>query len=474
VTFAWIRRHLARSDRPEVSGDREAGSPCLVELRVPDALFTAIRLHVEDFTHGEEVGFLVCSIARRPGAVTLLAREWHPISSRLIRRDESGYVSSWPAELNSAAAARAITLAGTLVLVHSHGPRQAPVLSPPDRRNAAELFPPLSRLLDGRPAGSVVLGEKAASGLFWQDGAELGELSTLIVVGAPVETWLPQRKPAAPVRARLARQNTALGIETDSVLEAASAAVIGTSGGGSHACQQLAFTGLGRIVPIDDQLVEQVNRGRMIGSEEPDVDVEFKVDVMERMINRIDSSIRVDPIRERFPSSATLDALKSVDVVVACVDRFDVRAQINSFCRRHHLPLVDMGLNIETDEDGKLRRAYGQVIAVLPDSACIQCTPLLSDAVLEREKRERPSGYDLNPEAGGDPQVVSMNGTLAAEAVNIVLDLITGFSAGARGAGWWQYDGRAGALYPASLPPHRADCPACAEAGHGDPIFRPR
>ena len=43
------------------------------------------------------------------------------------------------------------------------------------------------------------------------------------------------------------------------------------------------------------------------------------------------------------------------------------------------------------------------------------CGPLLSDAVLERERRERPPGYDENPNAPGEPQVVSMNGTLASE-----------------------------------------------------------
>lgn len=150
------------------------------------------------------------------------------------------------------------------------------------------------------------------------------------------------------------------------------------------------------------------------------------------------------------------------------VGTLSVGAQINAFCRRHHLPLVDVGLNIETGDGGHLLRADGQVICILPDSPCLQCTPLVSDAVLERERRERPPGYDLNPDAEGDPQVVSMNGTLASEAANIVLDLITGFSGGARGAGWWQYDGRRGDLYRADLPPRRVGCPACAEAGHGD------
>src|SRR5256885_11281688 len=103
--------------------------------------------------------------------------------------------------------------------------------------------------------------------------------------------------------------------------------------------------------------------------------------------------------------------------------------------------------------------------------SCLRCGPVLSAAVLEEERRERPAGYDLNPSAKGDPQVVSMNGTLASEAANMVLDLITGYSSGRRLAGWWQYNGREGSMTPsARLVPRRAGCPACAEQGHGDPL----
>jgi hypothetical protein len=47
----------------------------------------------------------------------------------------------------------------------------------------------------------------------------------------------------------------------------------------------------------------------------------------------------------------------------------------------------------------------------------------------------------------------------------------TGGSAGIdrRKVGWWQYDGRNGSMIPsAEAVRHRADCPACAEQGHGD------
>ena len=72
-------------------------------------------------------------------------------------------------------------------------------------------------------------------------------------------------------------------------------------------------------------------------------------------------------------------------------------------------------------------------------------------------------------DAPGDPQVVSMNGVLASEASNCVLDLLTGYSGGRRGARQWQYAGRSGELAPSELPSRRRDCPACAQEGHGDP-----
>src|SRR5581483_10130650 len=101
------------------------------------------------------------------------------------------------------------------------------------------------------------------------------------------------------------------------------------------------------------------------------------VDIMERLVSRIDSTIEVTKVGEHFPSPEVIDALKTADVVVAAVDSFIVREQINGFCRRYGIPLVDIGMNIETADD-QLRTADGQVMAVLPDSACMRCTSLLS------------------------------------------------------------------------------------------------
>lgn len=439
-----------------------------IEVRIGGVPFASLRSHVETFHHGEEGGFLLCGCARVEDRDVLLAREWMPVpEDQKVRRGRYGL--EWTPTFSAQVLARADALHAGVVLIHSHGKSSAPVLSGDDRDTAERILSGFSRLL-GRPCGSVVLGSDAAAGIFYRDGEPSGELSLLRVVDSPIALWYPTvvAKPGR-VRRRLDRQNRAIGPIAEARLAGASVAVIGVCGGGSHVCQQLAHQGVGRIVPIDDELVEEVNLGRMIGTTPSDVDRTPKTAVMRRLIGAIDPDTCVEEIRGRFPEEKTLAAMKAVDLVVACVDSFLVREQVNAFCRRYHLPLIDVGMNIRTNGE-ELERAEGQTVVVLPDSSCLRCTALLSDSVLERERKERPPGYDLNPYALGDPQVVSMNGVLASEACNSALDLLTGYAGGARGAAWWGYDGRRGEITRYELPGRRALCPACAEQGHGDPL----
>jgi molybdopterin/thiamine biosynthesis adenylyltransferase len=431
--------------------------------------FASIRAHVEDTRRGEEAGFLICGLSRLRDRDVLLAREWIPVPKEAVTSRADGYALSWSAEFNAGVLARADALNGALVLIHAHPGSTAPAFSPPDTRSADALFPPVSRVLAERPSGAIVIGAGTVAGRFWQDGAPSGALDALRIVGIPLQVWRPTRPTdEAPLRARLDRQRRALGRCSDALLAAARVAVVGVCGGGSHLCQQLAHQGVGKIVVVDDELVDEVNLSRMVGATPRDVGRTYKTAVMRRLIRRIDPGIRVKEVRARFPAGASIEALKHVDVVVACVDTFSSREQVNMFCRRYHLPLIDIGLTILTEHE-QLRTASGQLVMVLPGFPCLRCGPLLTDLVLERERTDQPPGYNRNTDATGAPQVVSMNGVLASEAANCVLDLITGYAGGARRPSWWSYNARTGelALCGDSLP-RRDGCPACAQSGHGD------
>jgi molybdopterin-synthase adenylyltransferase len=439
-----------------------------VDLRVGADLFAIVRAHVEDFTCGEEAGFLVCSLSRLADRDVLLAREWLPVPRAAIERNARGSVLSWSEAFNSHALERALELDGTPVLVHSHG-HPNPTFSSDDRRKECPLFGAFSRLLATLPTGTIVLGDHDAIGSFWVNGANTMELGKIEIAGQPLEVWWPPDALPAPrpPRQRLARQSVAIGPASDAKLADASVAVIGISGGGTHVVQQLAHQGVGTIIAVDDQFVDETNLGRAVGAVEADIDSTAKTDLAERVATGIDHTINVVKVPQRFPSLEAIDALKEADVIVTCVDRFDARENINAFARRYLIPFVDIGLAIRSSGE-RLATADGQVAVALPGHPCLRCW-LITDAVLAHEREQRPPGYDQNPDASGDPQVVSLNGVLASEACNCVLDLITGYSGDRRTGKFWQYEGRSGILQPHDLPSHSPTCPACAQEGHGDP-----
>lgn len=476
-----IREVLRRNGRDDHgrsnhgAGSSASGGPPVrplqkrqLDLRISADLFSRLRGHVEDFRRGEEAGFLLCSLSRLPDRDVLLARDFIPIPDTALERGRDGSVLSWSAEFNSEVLQQALESEATLVLVHSHG-HSGPRFSGDDRRKELPLFGALSRLLDPLPTGTLLLGDGDASGSFWVGGANSLIFRRLVIVGETIESWhsVELRRPKHAVRRRLARQSIAIPA-SDLNLADATVAVVGVSGGGSHVIQQLSHQGVGTLIPIDDQVVDETNLGRLVGATEADIDVTPKTELARRVAEGIDSSIDVKPVPGRFPSAKSIAALKQAEIVVACLDSFRARADLNKFCRRYLIPLIDIGMVIRT-RDERLILANGQLIVTLPDSACMRCW-FLDDATLAQEERNRPAGYDQDPDAPGDPQVVSMNGTLASEACNSVLDLLTGFSGGQRGAKIWRYDGRSGELEQGDLPSVRPGCDACAERALGDPV----
>ncbi len=227
-----------------------------------------------------------------------------------------------------------------------------------------------------------------------------------------------------------------------------------------------------QLVQLSPDTIDETNLARVVGATNLDIDRTAKCDLAERVALAIDPEIKVIKVNKCFPSDEAIAAMKTADAIICCVDTFRARRDVNVFARRYMIPLVDIGMTIDTRGE-RLVRADGQVIVTMPGRPCMRCW-FLTDALLDREERERPAGYNRNADAPGDPQVVSMNGTLASEACNCVLDLITSYSGGARGGQWfWQYDGRSGQFDRVELPSYRLDCPACAEQRLADPVSVP-
>lgn len=427
-----------------------------------------LRDGARDAFESERAGFVLCGLARLPDRLVLLARRWMPVPTNR-RIHVPGYGLAWEARFTAEVLDLAEAIDAVPVLVHRHETGWPIGLSWRDRNVGDPMLASMSRSIPRALAGSVVLNELEASGVLWSGGIAVATLGHLRVMEVPITDRGENARGMALKRPRIEGQTLAIGPASDAALRAATIAIVGLSGGGGHVVQQVAHQGFGTIILIDDDVVDPRSRGRLVGSNYLD-DGRPKTAIMHRLVHSIDPTIQVIEVPHRTNTRQGIDALKRADIVIACVDSFRARAQIGDLCRRYLIPLVDVGVALKSDGE-RLVRATGQVVLALPGGPCLRCTPLVSDAVLAKEERERPAGYDENPDAPGEPQVVSFNGLLASHASALALGIVTGYLARSQLAtgGWWQYDALEGQLDFTPLTTRRPSCPGCAEEGLGDP-----
>mgnify|MGYP001793101767 CR=1 FL=1 len=206
------------------------------------------------------------------------------------------------------------------------------------------------------------MGNRAAAGRVYRGGQHFADLSSTRIVGSAFEVWPPiseDLEQALDIDPRHDRLVRGFGPKALTRLRAAKIGVAGSGGGGSHVLQQLAYLGVATLVPADGDRVELTNLNRLIGSAPQRKRRNFvdrllrrgrgdvgraKVAVMEELVHAINENAVVDAHFEHFPSAETVQDFKECDLIVACVDRLQVRDTRNSLCNRYLIPRISVGL----------------------------------------------------------------------------------------------------------------------------------
>ena len=446
------------------------------DLRIPGDLHDAMLADVAGRT--EWAGYLLCGVLRGAREV-LLGREWCPVPAAM-QLTGTGHGFSWHPDFDVQMLNRMQREGLAGVIVHYHGGTR-PRLSGDDRATAASLMPFLSTEAGDRLHAFAVLGDRAISGSVYRDGTEVGALGAVRVTGTWLDDW-PTAGTAAAADERHDRLVRGFGEQAFRRLRQARVGVVGSGGGAAHVLQQLAYLGVGGITPVDADRVDITSLNRLIGALPPrrrtlldrllgrgkgDVG-RLKVEVMKQMINAIDPDIEITPFAEFFPTMATVEALRHCDLIVACVDRLQVRDDLNRFCKRYLIPLIDVGIEITPDRDrpGAVEAITGRVTKVMPAGPCLRCQGIIDDEKLAAERDGQPLGY-TGAARVPDPAVVTLNGIVASAAATEVLQQLTGFAGTSSPNCGWIYDGLAGTLERAAKV-YRG-CDACRyERGLGD------
>lgn len=222
-----------------------------------------------------------------------------------------------------------------------------------------------------------------------------------------------------------------LGPKSDAILAACEVGVVGLSGGGSHVVQQLAHVGVGKFVPVDDDVIERKNLNRLVGGTAEDVKARrAKTEIAERVIKNVNPAAQVTPCRMKWQQA--VKTLCRCDVIFGCVDSYRERDELECFARRFLIPYIDVGMDVHDVSDGF--SIGGQVVLSSPGGPCLRCLGILTKDRLEREAGQYGK-------AGSRPQVVWPNGVLASLAVGLFAQLVCPWHGAGQLSACCEFDG---------------------------------
>lgn len=355
-------------------------------------------------------------------------------------------------------------------IVHSH-PTGFDGFSGQDDRNERDLFN-MARNRNGegtRLVSVVQVGDNLYRARVWEDDMAPVPCHRVTVVGTRLEI----QSTDVPISLEtLARQALAFGPEVNSLLKQLSVAVVGCGGTGSPVVHLLARLGVGRIVVIDDDVVEYSNLNRLYGATRQDADNAVpKVDVMAREVTRMGLDVEVRSMNGWVDAPHIRDALKSCDVIFGCTDDHAGRLYMNRVAHFYLIPVIDVGLVLMPRDDGEpgLLEMAARVSVLFPTSACHGCRGTV-DRVRAREEdlqRSDPAEYERQKTeayvrgAGNPaPAVVTFTSEAATMAVNELLAGLVDFRAGG-GWTWQRYRKLDKGFERSQAAQPRPDCPVC-------------
>ena len=170
--------------------------------------------------------------------------------------------------------------------------------------------------------------------------------------------------------------------------------VIGVGALGNEVLKNLALFGVGSIVLVDFDTIEQSNLTRSILFRREDADKGYyKVEVAARRIREINPDIQILPVCGDLLTDTGLGFYRRMDVVIGCLDNLQARLALNRQCHRAGKTWIDGGI-------GELE---GQVSVYQPGKNCYECN--LTDEEKCDLNRAMPCAgmVTLNAAAGQTP-----------------------------------------------------------------------
>ena len=149
--------------------------------------------------------------------------------------------------------------------------------------------------------------------------------------------------------------------EGQEILENKKVAIVGVGALGTVAAELLARAGVGSLILIDRDVVEESNLQRQTLFDEKSVG-KSKVTAAKERINSINSTIKLETLAIHL-NPQNINILQTADLILECTDNLQTRFLINDYCKKEKKTWI-YAAAIKTS---------GYVMPIFPDGACLQC-----------------------------------------------------------------------------------------------------
>lgn len=314
-----------------------------------------------------------------------------------------------------------------ILKIHSH-PEGYENFSSTDDASDEDLFNSVFGWTDSAfPHASAVMlpGGRLFGRAILPDGS-FEPLASILVPGDDLQFWTPGSDFSAPSFTR--RHAQLFGKGTTERLRKMSAAIVGCSGTGSPLIEQLARLGVGRLVLVDPDRIEEKNLNRILNATREDAYLKRpKVEVMARAIAAMGFGTELEIIADELATPRAVTSVAKCDVVFGCMDGVEGRHLLNRLAAYYVLPYFDLGVKLEADGYGSVDEACGAIHYVRPDGSSLLDRKVYTSDQLKAAglRRTDPEAYREQIKAGyihgvaeDRPAVISVNMQIASMAVN--------------------------------------------------------
>lgn len=222
---------------------------------------------------------------------------------------------------------------------------------------------------------------------------------------------------------RLHRINLLLGVDAVNKLQQSTVLVVGCGAVGSFAIESLARSGVGHIILIDFDNVEESNINRQLFALDSTIG-KSKVEVAKERIKDINPGVKVDCFNLFFDENTNIDI--KPDYVIDAIDSVQSKIALYKWCFKKDIPFVS--------SMGAARKTNPLKIKIDKISKTTVC-PLASKIrhIVRKEKmKDFPVVYSVEPASpqknGGREfgSVITVTGTFGLVLANFVIKKLIG------------------------------------------------